>query len=525
MLSIPAKLEAEFEDHLQKKAVPKSAHGYYKKWLRYYLDFCRKSRFPHARREALPRFLNKLQQERQTQAQQDQAANAIGLFFQILDRKAPTQDSPPRQKVSPAVDASLKDGKEFSVREPPLKKFGFSGPNPRSPGPTSRPSGQKVVPADGASFGADRGLARRVMAPSPNVRLTLDPVDERRHVRGLVARQQTKSGRGASWVGEYTRLADEIQVRHYSVKTLKSYKGWAQAFQTFTKSKAPESLSPDDVKAFLTFLAVKRKVSASSQNQAFNALLFFFRHVLGKDFGKIDGVVRAKRKPYVPVVLSRQEVDEILARLTPPYDLVVKILYGCGLRLFECLNLRIHCFNFDAGILTVHDGKGKKDRTVPIPQSILPELRSHLRFLKGLHELDLQRGYAGVFLVNALERKYKGAAKDFVWQWFFPAKQLTREEKTAERRRYHLHETHVQKAIKRSVRESGVPKRASAHTFRHSFASHLLQANYDIRTIQELLGHSDVRTTMIYTHTVKSVTIKEAKSPLDFPSPKKEPKG
>ncbi|PIP07579.1 MAG: integron integrase, partial [Syntrophobacterales bacterium CG23_combo_of_CG06-09_8_20_14_all_48_27] len=287
-------------------------------------------------------------------------------------------------------------------------------------------------------------------------------------------------------------------------------------FQAFTQSKKPELLSTNDVKEFLTFLAVKRRVSATTQNQAFNSLLFFYRHVLNKEFGKIDGVVRAKRRPYIPVVLSREEINEILKRLEPPYDLVVKLLYGCGLRLFECLGLRVQCMNFDAGIVTVHDGKGQKDRTVPLPQTILPELRAHLELLKDLHRSDLDRGYAGVFLVNALEQKYKNAAREFIWQWFFPAKQLTVESKTGEYRRFHLHETHVQQAIKQAVGKARITKRATAHTFRHSFASHLLQGNYDIRTIQELLGHSDVSTTMIYTHTVKSVTLKEAQSPLDF---------
>jgi site-specific recombinase XerD len=195
---------------------------------------------------------------------------------------------------------------------------------------------------------------------------------------------------------------------------------------------------------------------------------------------------------------------------------IVKLLYGCGLRLFECLNLRVHCLNFDMGILTVHDGKGKKDRTVPLPEILFPELHEHLESLKILHEKDLKKKYAGVFLVNALEEKYKNAAKEFIWQWSFPAKQLTRERNSGEYKRYHLHQSHVQQAIKRAVNGAKIAKRATAHTFRHSYASHLLQANYDIRTIQELLGHSDVRTTMIYTHTIKSRTIKEAKSPLDF---------
>jgi integron integrase len=213
--------------------------------------------------------------------------------------------------------------------------------------------------------------------------------------------------------------------------------------------------------------------------------------------------------------LSRDEIEAVVKHLAPPFDLVVKLLYGCGLRMFECLQLRIQCFNFDAEVLTVHDGKGGKDRTVPLPKAIIPELRAHLDSLRDLHRRDLDRGYAGVFLIHALKRKYPNAAKDFIWQWFFPALQFTRGPSTGELRRYHLHETLVQKAIREAVGKARMTKRASAHTFRH-FASHLLQANYDIRTIQELLGHSDVRTTMIYTHTVKSTTLKEARSPLDF---------
>jgi integron integrase len=215
-------------------------------------------------------------------------------------------------------------------------------------------------------------------------------------------------------------------------------------------------------------------------------------------------------------VLSREEIDCILENLQHPFDLVVKLLYGCGLRLSECLNLRIHNFNFDHHVLTIHDGKGKKDRTVPLPESIREDLKGQISRVTALHDEDLKDGYSGVFLPDRIEKKYKNAPKELIWQWFFPSRELTFVSGTNEYRRYHLHETHVQKAIKWAVRKSKLLKRASAHTFRHSFASHLLQANYDIRTIQELLGHSDVRTTMIYTHTVHSRTIKETRSPLDF---------
>jgi len=320
----------------------------------------------------------------------------------------------------------------------------------------------------------------------------------------------------ADWTSVYGDLQSEIKLRHYSPKTLKAYRGWVRQFQAFTRSKDPKLLSASDVKDFLTHLAVKRKVSASSQNQAFNSLLFFFRHILKNELEGLGDVPRAKRKPYIPVVLSREEVDSVIGALSYPYDLIVKLLYGCGLRLFECLNLRVQDLNYDHGILTVHDGKGKKDRTVPLPQKIMPELKTHLESVITLHEQDLHSGYDGAFLMGSLEKKYKNAPKELAWQWFFPAKTLTIVPETKESRRYHIHETHVRKAIRRAVNKAKIYKRATSHTFRHSFASHLLQANYDIRTIQQLLGHTDVRTTMVYTHTIKSLTIKEAKSPLDF---------
>ena len=482
MLAIPSALQEQFEEYLRNRVIPNSLQGAYKKWLRYYLDFCRRYNFSTMHKKSLPRFIRKLQEKKQTKAQQDQAVMAVKLYYEILNAKGILNKEPAPQTARPQGYSPFNYEKHFSIREVAARPIHY----------------KKVIPP----LSRDSALSTSVHSSSH----TISPSG-----KGYVE-QET----GASWGAEYSRLENEIRVRHYSSRTLRTYKGWVRKFQTFTLSKTPGLLSTNDVKEYLTFLAVKRKVSSATQNQAFNALLFFYRHVLHKEFGKIDGVVRAKRKPYIPVVLSREEIEIVLKHLEPPYDLVVKLLYGCGLRLFECLSIRVHCMNFDAGILTVHDGKGQKDRTVPLPETILPELREQVESLKDLHQRDLKRKYAGVFLVNALEEKYKNAAKDFIWQWFFPAKRLTREKKTGEYRRYHLHPTHVQKAIKEAVRKSKIIKRASAHTFRHSFASHLLQANYDIRTIQELLGHSDVRTTMIYTHTIKSQTTKEAKSPLDF---------
>ena len=319
-----------------------------------------------------------------------------------------------------------------------------------------------------------------------------------------------------AWATILNQLDAEIKVRHYSPKTYKTYAGWIKKFQHYIAEKSPESTTIDDVKSFLTHLAVNQKVSASTQNQALNSLLFLFRHILKKEFEGTEGVVRAKQKKYIPVVLSREEINSIFKHLSYPYNLIVKILYGCGLRLSECLQLRINQLNFDAMILTVHDGKGQKDRTVPIPESIKDELKKHISRVHNLHKKDIQSGYDGTFMFNAFEKKSPSASKDFIWQWIFPAKSLTIIPETNERKRYHLYPTHVQKAIKKAVYKARINKRATPHTFRHSFASHLLQANYDIRTIQELLGHSDVRTTMIYTHTIKSKTIKDTKSPLDF---------
>ena len=458
MLKIPESVFAGFGSFLTEKNIPITSHNYYKKWLRYYLDYCHKYRFYSLNPASLPNFLNKLKEKKQTGIQQKQAHESIRIFYELVSQQ------PNIKGVLDSINQQnngIKDNLKNEVRA-------------------------------NDSFLKENSI---------------------NHIRKP---EIDKGETDCNWQKIYTELNNEIKVRHYSPKTLKSYLIWVRKFQRFTKSKDPEALSTSDVKEFLTFLAVNQKVSASSQNQAFNSLLFFFRNILKKDLGKVDGVVRAKRKPYIPVVLSREEIDNIIKKLPYPYSLMAKLLYGCGLRLFECLNLRLNNFNFDAGVVTVHDGKGQKDRTVPLPETLRAELQAHLERVKKLHQKDLQDGYSGAFMMNQLEKKYKNAGKELVWQWFFPAKALTYISDTDEFRRYHHHETHVQRAIKKAVNKTRLTKRASAHTFRHSFATHLLQANYDIRTIQELLGHSDVRTTMIYTHIIKSQTLKEAKSPLDF---------
>ncbi len=226
-------------------------------------------------------------------------------------------------------------------------------------------------------------------------------------------------------------------------------------------------------------------------------------------------VPRAKKSTYIPVVLSRNEVQEVFARMWHPYQLIARLQYGCGLRCFEAVKVRVKDFNFDDGILTIK-GKGGKSRAVPLPSRIMPELRAQLAFVKKLHNDDQAVGFDGVFLEDQREKKYPSAAKEFQWQWFFPQASLTFIASIGQKRRYHVHDSRFQGAFYHAVKRSQLTKRLTTHTLRHSFATHLLQANYDIRTIQTLLGHADVRTTMIYTHCVPSKTVKEAKKPLDF---------
>lgn len=478
---LPREVLSLFDEALVRETIPAERHVYYRKWLCYYLDFFATYRLNGADGKNLPAFLEKLREKNQSEYYRRQAAHAVTLYFAAC---LPTSHQP--------------------------------HPTETGPGSGNRGSGKSISPGNLPTENENPALSSKAKDKGRGNSASIAPGLETKQCVGGEGNPPPLKTRGADWKSVYSTLVSAVKVRHYSPKTLKAYKGWIHHFQNFVKSKDPELIELSDVKEFLSFLAVQRNVSASSQNQAFNALLFLFRHVLDKEFGKVEGVVRAKRKPYIPVVLSREEIDRVVMNAGYPYDLIIKLLYGCGLRLAECMNLRVQNFNFDFGILTVHDGKGGKDRTVPLPEALIPELKSQLETVIDLHQRDLKAGYTGVFLYGQLEQKYKNAARELVWQWFFPAKELTPVPGTKERRRYHLHDSQVQKAITGAVRRAKIPKRATAHTFRHSFASHLLQANYDIRTIREMLGHSDVRTTMIYTHTVRSRTVKEARSPLDF---------
>jgi integron integrase len=259
-------------------------------------------------------------------------------------------------------------------------------------------------------------------------------------------------------------------------------------------------MDEQEIARFLSSLATVRRVSASTQNQALNALLFLYREALGKEIGYVNGVIRAKRPTRLPVVLTRQEVRAILALLVGPEWIMGMLLYGAGLRLMECLRLRVKDVDFSRHEIRVRSGKGDKDRVTMLPSSVKEPLRRHFEQVRQEYDADSKSGFAGVPLPNALARKYPNAAKDWGWYWVFPASKLYVDPRSGLTWRYHLHESVLQKAVKEAVKKAGLSKPASCHTFRHSFGTHLLEDGYDIRTIQELLGHKDVSTTMIYTH-------------------------
>ncbi len=300
------------------------------------------------------------------------------------------------------------------------------------------------------------------------------------------------------------RLLDQVREtlrkKHYSYRTEKTYIYWIRHFIFFHGKRHPAEMGTAEISRFLTFLAVERQVSASTQNQALNALLFLYKQVLERDIGLVEGVVRAKASTRIPVVLTREEVAAVLQRLRSRPWLMASLMYGAGLRVMECLRLRIKDIDFGYRQITVHDGKGKKDRVVPLPDLAIPALQQQIDEVKRIREGDLRDGYGEVSLPYALDRKYPNAGRELGWWYLFPSIQTSRDPYSGRTKRHHMDESVIQRAVKQAVLSAHIHKQASCHTLRHSFATHLLASGQDIRTIQDLLGHNDVKTTMIYTH-------------------------
>jgi integron integrase len=304
------------------------------------------------------------------------------------------------------------------------------------------------------------------------------------------------------------------RLRHYSRRTEAAYVAWIRRYIFFHGKRHPAELGAAEVTRFLSSLAVEGRVAASTQNQALGALLFLYRDVLELDLPWLDGVVRAKRPERLPVVLTREEVAAVLRPLTGVPRLMASLLYGSGLRLLECCRLRIQDIDFARNQIVVRGGKGDKDRVTMLPAVVKADLARHLQTVRAQHERDLQRGAGWVELPGALARKYPNAGREWVWQWVFPATRPYRHSETGRWRRHHLHESVLQRVVKDAARRAGIPKRATLHTLRHSFATHLLEDGRDIRTVQELLGHRDVTTTQIYTHVLNRGP-SGVKSPID----------
>jgi integron integrase len=310
------------------------------------------------------------------------------------------------------------------------------------------------------------------------------------------------------------RVRDVIRVKHYSYRTERTYCDWIQRFIRFHRMRHPSDMGAEEVGKFLNHLARDGNVAASTQNQALSALLFLYKQVLKEEIGWLEEVERAKKPARLPVVLTHDQVHKVFAHLHGTTRLMAGLLYGSGLRLMECVRLRVKDVDFGYSRITVRDGKGGKDRVTMLPINLAVALGRHLAKVKAQHEQDSEDGFGEVYLPTALERKYPNAAREWAWQFVFPSSRIAPDPRTGMRRRHHVNENVLQVAVKKAVAESGINKPASCHTLRHSFATHLLESGYDIRTVQELLGHKDVSTTMIYTHVLNQPGL-GVKSPLD----------
>jgi len=309
-------------------------------------------------------------------------------------------------------------------------------------------------------------------------------------------------GNKTAWLEALEKAHTALRRKHYSYRTEKTYVDWIKRLADYVNYKSPSEVSGEDFQDFLTYLAVEKRVSPSTQNQALNALVFFYRYVLEKEIDPYIDAVKARERRRLPVVLSREEVERVLSLLEAPYYLICALMYGGGLRVSEVVRLRIKDIDFEQGLLIVYSGKGDQDRVTVLPKKLIPKLQEHLSEVRKTYEQDRKAGVAGVSLPYALEKKYPHAGEEWGWFWVFPSKDLSIDPRTQTVRRHHLHSSAVQRAFKKALKMAGIEKPATVHSLRHSFATHLLEAGYDIRTIQELLGHKSLKTTMIYTHIV-----------------------
>ena len=450
-------LENEYKIILNQFAqVPEHHHAFYLKWLNDYFEFCRLRELNIQGPIHLSHYSEFMRKAGRKEFQIQQAQAAVRLYWTHFCIN-------PSWTAAPSLSSSVSSTLPSPLSKPP--SLNSTTINPSS----------KINPS------------------------AKNPVDEIT----------------ASWAMPLSRMKSELKRRNYSNKTFKSYTNWIHGFAKFLKFRPYESLSSNDAKDFLSYLANQQEVSASTQNQAFSALLFFYAKILQIDFSGLQNTPRAKRNQNVPIVLSRAETMQVLNELEGTLKTFTELMYGCGLRLSEVLQLRVQDVDLAGGNLIVYNGKGNKSRCLPLPKKIIPKLTAHLEEIKKLWQKDMTIINGGVFLNPSLVRKYPNAPREWPWQWVFPATKWLPASDDGKLWRFHVHESIIQKGIKRVVDRLQMTKRISPHTFRHSFATHLLQMGYDIRTVQELLGHTDVSTTMIYTHAVQSLSGKVV-SPLDM---------
>jgi integron integrase len=452
-----------YDMQMRGAGVPLVHRPFYRKWLEEYYRFCGLRGLPVRDEGNLALYLDGMVKQGRAGFQVSQARAAVLLQWEKVGRE--TGLGQERAPASPAR---------------PMAKMGFVSTSEAIP--EGKRSGAAGVSGKGeAETGLDGGSVREEL--------------------------------GEEWIHVLRRVEEEVRLRHYSPRTLKAYRHWTRAFAQACEAIPPGAVEEVQARRFLAGLAA-RGVSASTQNQAFSAVQFLFANVWRRSFEGLAATPRAPHRAALPSVLRRDEIQMLLAGLQPPFKLLAQVLYGCGLRLNEGLGLRIRDLDLRGNVLRTVNGKGNKSRAVPLPRKLTPLLEDHLRVIRAQYEEDLRAGYSGAFLPRPLAGKLPGAARDWSWQWVFPGKRLTLASEGGGLWRYHLHETTVQKEIKRAAKRSGIEKAVTPHTFRHSYATHLLQMGYDIRTVQDLLGHSDLATTMIYTHVVQSLSGR-VMSPLD----------